>query len=128
MKVTRVIFNNDISVNSGSLTLCDVVLDDCLKLSEIGLRRGKEGYYLILPSKQDVYKSISDLNEGVSIKYPPNLKKKGENSDKSKDFEEFFHPVSKDFYLVLLENIRRGYEMFEEQINCGVSNLSYRPN
>lgn len=127
MKVTRVIYNSG-KVNKGTLlTFCSVILDDCLQMTGISLHSGKDGYYLIFPSKQDVYKSVSDLNEGVSIEYPPNLRKSSDDSDKRKDFEEFFHPVSKEFYIELLNTILDGYTLHKEKISNGVAGFSYRP-
>lgn len=118
MKITRVNFKE--KNNNGSLATCSVVLDDCLMLSEISLYKGDKGYYLILPSKQDVYKSIKDLNKGISIEYPVNSK----NCEGGKKvYEEFFHPVTNSFYNELLSEILVGYNI------CIVNKkgLSYRP-
>lgn len=123
MKVTRIIFN--VGKLGKSLANCGVVLDDSIMLSDISLHKGKDCYYLIFPSKQDVYKSVRDLNEGVSIKYPVNSR---EGKEDSKKFEEFFHPVSNEFYKSLLDTILIGYENCENQLNSGFKNISYIPN
>lgn len=137
MKITKVIFinvNDEIVLNSdlicqgdNYLATCDVVLDDCLVLSGISLyaKRNEIGYYLIFPSKQDIYRGISNLNGGVDIKYPPNLKRKNNYENNSKRFEEFYHPVEKSFYDTLLNTIIVGYN------SCIVKgkkrSLSYKP-
>lgn len=87
---------------NGALLTCTVVLDDCLMLTGVKLYKGEKGYFLVFPSRQDVYKSVSDLNEGVSIKYPTNT---SGFDEKGKCFEEFFHPVKSEFYTALLEKV-----------------------
>lgn len=106
MKVTKVVIHK-ILEGSSSQAICSAVLDDCLKLSDILLCKNDEGYFLILPSKQDVYKEVNALNDGVSIKYPVNRREKY-NSD-IKRFEEFYHPVSRDFYISLRDSIIDAY-------------------
>ena len=110
MEVTRVEFTS-VKLkykNKGCLysVNCDVILDDCLCLKGIVLCCGKsgEGSYLIFPSKQDVYRSIRNLNKGTDVCYPKNPRDEffGESN---KSFEEFFHPVSKEFYVRLLDVI-----------------------
>lgn len=102
MKVTKVIVHKVLE-GSSSQAICSAVLDDCLKLSDILLCKNDEGFFLILPSKQDVYKEVNTLNEGISIKYPVN------HREKCKRFEEFYHPVSRDFYIYLRDSIVDAY-------------------
>lgn len=99
MKVTKVVFKD--SSNSKALAVCDVILDDCLRLKDISLYHNKDGYYLVMPSRQDVYQSVTKLNKDIEIKYP-----KSEN----KEYEEFFHPLSSDLYRELLSNVKMGYK------------------
>lgn len=126
MKVTRVVYNK--SIGSKSLAICDVILDNSLKLSGIGLRKGEKGYFLIFPSKQDIYNNIKLLNEGVFIQYPKNTKGCVSSENKSNSYEEFYNPVTNAFYNSLLKEIVQGYESNESKLQNGVSNLSYRPN
>lgn len=102
MKVTKVIVHKMLE-GSSSQAICSAVLDDCLKLSDILLCKNDEGFFLILPSKQDVYKEVNALNDGASIKYPAN------HREKCKRFEEFYHPVSRDFYIYLRDSIVDAY-------------------
>ena len=117
VKITRVIYNKGKERLNNSLATCSVVLDDCLMLSDLCLYKGNEGYYLVMPSKQDVYKLIGSVNKGVNISYPENIKE-------NKHYEEFYHPVASDFYHILLDTISKGYEsccLVDCQKNC------YRP-
>lgn len=126
MVVTRVVYNK--AVGSKSLAVCDVVLDNSLKLSGIGLRKGNDGYFLIFPSKQDVYNSIKTLNEGIFIQYPNNSKGCSNSENRSKNYEEFYHPVTNVFYTSLLKEVVNGYEINENKLLSGATNLSYRPS
>lgn len=127
MKVTRVILRKETSGNNRPLAICSVVLDDSLMLSGICLYKGSEGYYLILPSKQDVYQTISSMNEGISIKYPPNYRENYENCKDNKKYEEYYHPVTKELYNNLLMVITKGYEMYMNRLLSGEKKVSYRP-
>lgn len=116
MEVTRVIFSKvnvdvDTEKKNGYVASCDVVLDDCLMLKDISLcvRKNSTDFNLMFPSKQDVYKSVKDINEGVSIKYPPNPKKRFFVSG-NKSYEEFYHPLSNDFYMRLLKVVSDAFD------------------
>lgn len=112
MKITKIIYKD--SAISKSLALCSVVLDDCLKLENISLYHSKEkGYYLVMPSKQDVYQNVEKCNKGKELKLP-----KGEN----KKYEEFFHPLSADFYKELLSSVEIGYERYKKE-----GKICYKP-
>ena len=91
----------------GALLTCTVVLDDCLMLTGLNLFKGEKGYFLVFPSRQDVYKSISELNEGVSINYPTKVNGFNEHG---KCYDEFFHPVKSEFYFDLLHKVVDMYE------------------
>ena len=104
MNITRVKCGKG---RNGALSTCAIVIDDCLILKEVNLYKGERGYFLVFPSRQDVYKTISDLNEGLSIQYPVNSRA---NEKSDRQFEEFFHPVSADFYEELLKKIVETYE------------------
>lgn len=98
---------------NGALITCNVVLDDCLLLSGLNLYKGSKGYFLVFPSKQDIYKSVNDMNEGVSIKYPAGESKHIKNG---KCYDEFFHPVDSEFYETLLKRV---VELFESMKGIG---------
>lgn len=105
MNITKILFKD--SATSKSLAVCSVVLDDCLKLENISLYHNKEkGYYLVMPSKQDVYQSVENCNKGVELNFP-----KGEN----KKYEEFFFPLSAEFYKTLLSSVERGYVRYVKE-------------
>jgi DNA-binding cell septation regulator SpoVG len=111
MKVTKVVVHKMFD-NCAFQALCSVVVDDCLKLSDILLCKNEKGYFLIFPSKQDVYKEINSLNEGVSIKYPVNRRDK--YNEGSKKYEEFFYPVSHSFYTFIRDCIIDAYNRCKE--------------
>lgn len=102
MKVSKVVFRD--SSHSKALAVCDIVLDDCLRLKDISLYCNEKGYYLVMPSKQDVYQDIKKINKDKDVKCP-----KTEN----KKYEEFFHPLSSDFYKELLSVVETGYERYK---------------
>ena len=104
MKITKILYKA--SVTSKALVLCSVVLDDCLKLENISLYHNNEkGYYLVMPSKQDVYQSVEKCNKGKDLVFP---KKEG------KKYEEFFFPLSANFYKDLLLSVEKGYERYKK--------------
>lgn len=113
MKVTRVELNR--LTDAKSLAYCSVVVDDSLMLTGINLYKGQKGYYLVLPSKQDIYKSISELNENYDIIYPQNAKDT-KSIKNNKKFEEFYHPVTKKFYDELLNSIVCVYESTNKNV------------
>ena len=118
MKVTRVSFESPAS--DKALAICSVIMDDCLKLCGIKLYKNSEGYYWVLPSKQDVYQEIEGLNPSANIKYPSPISEKA--GGKNFKYEEFFYPVKSDFYQNVLAVIIDGYKVFKKK---GVR--SYRP-
>ncbi len=126
MEITRVIFNDESFISREALAVCSVVLDDCLKLKGICLYKGSEGYYVTFPSKQDVYKKISRLNEGVSIQYPENYREKSKQGEGNKAYEEFYHPVSNKLYEYILNTILDGYEVCRDDIDAHKTKISYR--
>lgn len=126
MQITRVIFNDDGFKAKEALAVCSVILDDCFKLKGISLYKGNDGYYLTFPSKQDVYRSVNKLNEGLSINYPANSREGCGKHEGSKSYEEFFHPVSNKIYEYILDTILAGYEKNEADIRNRSSKISYR--
>lgn len=106
MEVTRVIFYSR-EGHKKSLALCSVVIDDELRLNDISLYKGAAGYFLILPSKQDIYQEVEAINRGVSIKFPKNSL---EGTNSRKKYEEFFHPLKGGLYKKILEAIVAEYE------------------
>lgn len=121
MKVTRVIINKSVEGHGTFLASCSIVLDGCLRLNDIRLfKNPTKGYYLILPSKQDVYKEVQSLNEGVDIQIP--CKDLEECESKKKLYDEYFHPVESSFYKEILGVIKDGFKKFEKT-GC----IEYRP-
>lgn len=119
MRISRVIFYEE-KCNRGSLlATCSIVLDECIKLNNIRLYKNwkKDQEYLVLPSKQDIYRRIEESNPGKDIVFP-------EESPKSskKKYDEFFHPVECSMYVEMLECVKKGYEYFME-----TGKVSYRP-
>lgn len=112
MNITRIVF---IDVNSDStrqyLATCSIVVEDCLKLTGIRLFRKTESesdYYLVFPSKQDVYKEVFKVNKDIEVNFPENTCKNGKGEKKA--YEEFFFPLNKGFYSYILEAIVEGYK------------------
>ena len=119
MKVTKVTFEESDSI-AKSLAVCSIVLDDCLKISEINLYRNEKGYYLVLPSRKTVYEEIEKTNPEVEFKYPK--KQEESNSSKKKMYEEFFYPVESFLYKELLKAVVEGYSQYKHK-----GKWSYRP-
>lgn len=104
MDITRI---KSYKGRNGALLTCTVVLDNCIMLNNVNLYKGEKGYFLVFPSKQDVYKSISELNKDISIKYPTNSK---DSEGTEKRYEEFYHPVTAVFYEELLKRVVSVFE------------------
>ena len=106
MRVTRVVFNKE--SDSKALAVCCVIIDDCLKLTNIKLFHNREsGFYLVLPSKQDVYQDIDTLNPTLSVQYPQFRGIEG------KPYEEYFYPLSAKFYKDMLNSVVAGYKVYK---------------
>lgn len=106
MNVTRVVLYSKDRCKK-ALAVCSVILDDELRLNDLSLFKNKNGYFLILPSRQDVYQEVESLNSGVSIQFPKNSLA-GTNSKKK--YEEFFHPLKGGLYKKILEAVVAEYE------------------
>lgn len=107
-----------------AVAICDIVLDSKLKLRDVRLYRKEGKYFLVFPSKQDLYKKIQQMNPNIELNLP--LPKDGgvENSK----FEEFFFPVDSAFYAQLLEIVVDGYTSLGS-INIKKNRgLAYYPN
>lgn len=94
------------------LTFCSVVLNDSLKLNDIQLCANDEGRFLILPSRQDMYKTVEVLNKDKKLVLPE-VHRSAENSSGKKNdkkFEEFFHPLDKKLYVELLTACSNAYD------------------
>lgn len=120
MKVSRVIFHENSLKKARPLAICSIILDDCLMISDIRLFHGAKGYYLVLPSKQDVFSEVQDMNKGNSLNLPEQKFKDAECTQKK--YDEFYHPVEREFYEELLNTVLEGYN---EYIKDG--RVSYRP-
>lgn len=110
MKVTRVIVHENKARRGKPLLLCSVVLDDCLMISDIRLFSGEKGYYLCLPSKQDVFREVQDLNGAVELELPSSRCEE----DGNKKYEEFYHPVDSEFYRELLGVVVGAYDLWKD--------------
>ena len=111
MKVSKVLYKSNKNSNK-ALAVCDIILSECLKLEGICLYKNeKSGYFLVFPSKQDLYKEIEGMNPGVEIAFPP-VSNSCTNRDKK--YEEFFYPMSSDFYKELLSIVVDGYNYSKE--------------
>lgn len=101
------------------LAVCTVVLDDCLMLTNIKLCRGKEqGYYLVLPSKQDVLNEVQAMNShrNVDLVLPGSTEYDHQGNAK---WDEYFHPVKSDFYKELRDVMVKGYLTCKKSMsNC----------
>lgn len=102
MEITRVVFEKHGSCKS--LATCSVVLDDCLQLNNIRLYKNNKNkeYYLVLPSKQDVYQEVKNKNKGINLEVK-----------KETGYEEFYHPVNPSFYKKLLVTVSECYSEFK---------------
>lgn len=110
MNITRVKYDiKNEKDNVGLIALCTVVVEDCLKLSGIKLCRQDNGdYYLILPSKQDAFLELAQHNQKLGI----NISVPGRSNGRSKKvfYEEYFHPVTGEFYAQLKGAVVKGYK------------------
>lgn len=114
MKITKIIFNDFKKDSTKPKAVCSVVLDDCLKLNGIHLYSGEEGYYLVLPSCEDIYQKIQELNPELEIVFPSCIYV---DEAKKKKYEELYHPLSSKLYHNLLSQVIRGYEIMRETGN-----------
>lgn len=103
MKITKVVYYKG---EFKSLINCSIVFDDCLKISDIRLYRRDDHYYLVFPSKQDVYTEVRELNGGDVLVPKSHFK---ESTSHTKTYEEFVYPVETAFYAYLLETVVSGY-------------------
>lgn len=100
-----------------ALIVCNVVLEDCLVLKNVWLCHTEEvGYFLIFPSKHLLYNDLEKYNKdrGIDIVHP---KIKYIKNGAKKLWEEFYYPISSDFYQYLLDTIVEGYESFSDEIS-----------
>lgn len=108
VKITRVLFEKE-DKNDKSLAVCSIIFDDSLKLNGIKLYKSEEkGYYLVLPSKQDDYREVQELNPDVKLNVPV-------NKDPKKQYEEFFFPLDSLLYKSMLRTVTYCFEKFKEE-------------
>ena len=107
MRVSKVIYKENNDVNK-ALAVCDIVFDGVFRCCNVCLYKGGEkGYYLVFPSKQDIYQSIKHYNGGLDFKEPPD---QFSSKNKGKTREEYFFPTNSDFYHEILNEVILGYE------------------
>lgn len=106
MEVTRVVFYRK-DRNKKALASCSVILDDELRLNDFLLFKGESGYFLVLPSRQDIYQDIRRMNNGVELAFPKNAL---ESTNGKKRYEEFFHPLKGSLYKKILTAVVEEFE------------------
>jgi DNA-binding cell septation regulator SpoVG len=108
LEVTRVILYKSVH-NKKAVTMCAVVLADALRINDIALYKKKESgeYYLVMPSRQDVYKEVQTMNKGTQLRLPKNVM---EEQEGRKSYEEYFFPLSKELYYAVLDAVKSEYE------------------
>lgn len=117
MVVTKVVYSEvDRRSDKYPIARCFVVIDDCLKLNSIAIFEGERGRYLVLPGSDKSGISKSGVLEDTRKEYS-NKGSLGKNS-----WEEYFHPVDRDFFNRFTKIILDGLDIFENSGNC-----SYRP-
>lgn len=114
MKITRIIFEDN-DIKDKSLAVCSIVLDDSLRLNEIRLYRNNKGYYLVLPSRQDIYQEVQEMNSKSNIELPKNEKE-------GKEYEEFFFPLENSLYKVMLSTV---VECFSKRKENGTKSFRF---
>ena len=110
MNVTRVVFYAK-DRNKKALAACSVVLDDELRLNDLLLFKGEKGYFLILPSRQDVYQDVKKLNDGIEVVFPKNTL---DGTNSKKKYEEFYHPLKGDLYKKILDAVVAEFEKTQQ--------------
>lgn len=111
MRVTRVVYEVKRRDSAKPLAICSIILDDCLKLNGVRLYSGDKGYYLVLPSCEDIYQKVQELNPNLKITFPECVYI---DKNKKKDYEELYHPVTSNLYHELLQQVVLGYELMKQ--------------
>lgn len=124
--VTKVVYKWDEAElrEKKAVAICDIVLDSKLKLRDVRLYRKEGKYFLVFPSKQDLYKKIQQMNPGLKLNLPLPRNSGVENGK----FEEFFFPVDSAFYAQLLEIVVDGYSSLGSINIKKNKGLVYYPN
>ena len=112
MEISKILYRKSTDCDK-AITECDIVLDDSLKLCGVRLyKKNKSEYYLVFPSKQDVYNSVIQSNPNVNLNIP-----RGTGEEKKKKWEEFFFPMNSAFYARILEQVVIGYDLTKHRDN-----------
>ena len=112
MVITKILYNEEVCLKA--LAVCDIVFDDSLKVVGVRLYKNSTGYYLVFPSKQDIYQNVQQVNAGVSVVLP-----EVSESKRKKEYEEFFYPMNSAFYGEILNEVVSGYELNKNKgIKC----------
>lgn len=114
MEITEIKYNYP-PAHINAIMMCSVVFDDCMVLKDIRLCQSHEkGYFLIFPSKQNLYNELEKYNKdlGIDIEYPKMKHGKGGK----KLWEEYFYPISSEFYKYMLSTVIEGYESFADDL------------
>lgn len=119
MKITNVFFIKYVlPEGDGFKGECTVMLDDVLVICNLRLHKKENKYFLIMPSKQTVYRDVKEANPDVFLQYPEkSVQRKA--IDKNKVYEEFYHPVSKEFYEFLLSSVVNKYLAYCKSVSSG---------
>jgi len=108
MNITKIIFE-EFSRKEKSLAVCSIIFEDSLKLNKIKLYKNNEkGFYLVLPSKQDIYQEIEGLNEGKNLILPT-------KKSTDRQYEEFFFPIESELYKKMLSTVLECFPIFREK-------------
>lgn len=100
MKITRVKIEKDCHEDK-SLAVFSIVFDDELRVNSVKLYKTTD-YYLVMPSKQDIYQRVKELNS-EEVRVP-------DKTEKNKSFEEFFFPLDSTLYKKMLNILVSCYE------------------
>lgn len=119
MEITRIIYNDAKNYPKNVLAVCSVIFDDVFKITGLCLcEKFDDGSkFIVMPSEVGTVKQIEKLNPETSFNLPEFRLQS--NKDRC---EEFYHPVSSDFYKSLLEAVVEGYLSYRNLGKC-----SYRP-
>ena len=112
MEITKILYRKSTDSDK-AITECDIVLDDSLKLCGVRLYKKEAGdYYLVFPSKQDVYNSVRQSNPDVNLAIPECT-----SSERKKKWEEFFFPMNSGLYARILQQVVIGYDLTKSRDN-----------
>ena len=119
MEITKIIYNDAKDYPKNVLAVCSVIFDDVFKITNLCLceKRDSGTKFIIMPSEMNTVRKIENLNPETSFNLPEFRLQSNKDT-----CEEFYHPVSSDFYQNLLNAVIEGYNSCKDLGRC-----SYRP-